>query len=226
MSEEIGSGFMEPPQQKLKIPPFRWDFEIGQIGERKYTGGMKKITAKGLRKIGVKEVLIPGLLLAGILGFSLNKLGTNIYKNKTLFPQSATVSKVIDGDTIETKSGVRIRLIGINAPDRGEAKADEATKRLSNLIEDKKVWLEYDRYQDDKNGRILAWIWIDCESTPKFLPSDYMRLSFNRSRPGLTENPPGCKKGKLVQEEMVKAGLAKVEVYKVRGDLKYENRLK
>lgn len=153
------------------------------------------------------------------------KLGPDIYKNKTLFPQSVVVSNVIDGDTIETKSGVRVRLIGINAPDRGDREYEEAKGRLGEMINNKTVWLEYDRYQDDKNGRILAWIWMDCESTPKFLPSDYMRLSFNRSRPGLTENPQGCKKGKLVQEEMVKAGLAKVKVYKDRGELKYEKRL-
>ena len=48
---------------------------------------------------------------------------------------------------------------------------------------------------------------------------------FNRSRPGLTDNPEGCKKGKLVQEELIKEGLAKMEVYKDRGELKYEMRL-
>lgn len=185
-----------------------------------------KITAKRLRKIGVKEVLIPGLLLAGVLGFSLSKLGTNIYKNKILFPQSAVASNVIDGDTIETKNGVRVRLIGINAPDRGDKGYEQAMGRLGEIINNKTIWLEYDRYQDDKNGRILAWIWIGCESTPKFLPPDYMRLSYNRSREGLTTNPEGCKNGKLVQEEMVKSNLAVVEVYKDRGELKYENRLK
>ncbi|KKS32984.1 MAG: hypothetical protein UU93_C0004G0031 [Candidatus Amesbacteria bacterium GW2011_GWA2_42_12] len=186
----------------------------------------KRITAQKLRKIGVKEVLIPGLLLAGVLGFSLSKLGTNIYKNKTLFPQSAAISTVIDGDTVETKSGVRVRLIGINAPDRGDKGYEEAWGKLGETINNKTIWLEYDRYQDDKNGRILAWVWMDCESTPKFTPPDYMRLSYNRSREGLIDNPEGCKNGKLVQEEMVKANLAVVETYKDRGELKYEMRLR
>lgn len=174
----------------------------------------------------MKEVLIPGLILAGVLGWTgWQKLGPDIYKNKQVFPDTGIVREVTDGDTFELQGGVRVRMMGINAPGRGEAKSDEATKRLSNLVDDKKVWLEYDRYQDDKFGRVLAWVWISCESAPKFLPSDYMRLSFNRSRPGLTENPEGCKKGKLVQEEMVKAGLTKVETYKERGELKYEKRL-
>jgi len=175
----------------------------------------------------VKEVLIPGLLLAGVLGWTgWQKLGPDIYRNKQAFPDSGIVRVITDGDTFELQNGVRVRTVGVNAPGRGEEKAGEAVKRLSDLVKDKKVWLEYDRYQDDKYGRVLAWVWINCEFTPKFLPSDYMRLSFNRSRPGLTENPEGCKKGKLVQEEMMKAGLAKLETYKVRGELKYEGRLR
>jgi endonuclease YncB( thermonuclease family) len=187
----------------------------------------KRLTAGALRKIGVKEVLIPGLLLAGVLGWqSWKTLGPDFYKNQRVFPMSGMVKTVTDGDTFELRNGVRVRMIGINAPDRGEAKSDEATKQLRDLVENKRVYLEYDRYQDDKNGRDLAWVWIVCESLPKFLPSGYMHLTYNRSKEGLKENPAGCKKGKLVQEEMVKAGLAVVEVYKDRGELKYEERIR
>lgn len=174
----------------------------------------------------MKEVLIPGLILAGVLGWTgWQKLGPDIYRNKQVFPDSGVVRTITDGDTFELQNGVRVRLMGINAPDRGEEKENEATKKLSDLVEDKRVWLEYDRYQDDKNGRVLAWIWVGCEETPKFSLADYMHLSKNQSRDGLTNNPAGCKKGKLVQEELIKAGLAKVEVYKDRGELKYEERL-
>lgn len=173
----------------------------------------------------MKEVLIPGLLVAGILGFSLTNIGINIYKNKTLFPYSEIISNIIDGDTLETKKGVRIRLIGINAPDRGDRGYEGAKGRLGEMVNQKKIWLEYDRYQDDKNGRILAWVWINCESNPKFTPSDYMYLTYNQSKPGLMDNPDGCKKGKLVQEELIKSGRAVINVYKDRGELKYVRRL-
>jgi endonuclease YncB( thermonuclease family) len=53
-----------------------------------------------------------------------------------------------------------------------------------------------------------------------------MRLSYNKSRPGLTDNPEGCKEGKLLNEEMVKAGLAEVLNFKGRGELKYEARIR
>lgn len=186
---------------------------------------MKKVTAKTLRKWGVKEVFIPGLLIAGILGFSLTNIGINIYKNKTLFPTNAVVQTVIDGDTLETKNGVRIRLIGINSPDRGDKGYEDARGRLGEMVINKKIWLEYDRYQDDKNGRILAWVWINCEENPKFTPADYMHLTYNQSKPGLMNNPDGCKKGKLVQEELVNSGKATINVYKDRGELKYVRRL-
>jgi hypothetical protein len=89
----------------------------------------------------------------------------------------------------------------------------------------KKIWLEYDRYQDDPFVRLLAWVWIDCEGKPEFLPYDYMRLTYNKSREGLKENPKGCQKGKLVNEEMVRERLARFEVFKERGELKYQKRL-
>ena len=150
------------------------------------------------------------------------KLGPDIYKNKQAFPDSGIVRIITDGDTFELQNGVRVRTIGVNAP-ANDAKSKDG---LAGLVKDKKVWFEYDRYQDDKYGRVLAWVWVECEKTPKFLQADYMHLSGNQSRPGLTNNPQGCKKGKLVQEEMMKAGLAKLETYKVRGELKYEGRLR
>ncbi len=81
------------------------------------------------------------------------------------------------------------------------------------------------RYQDDKYGRILAWVWVDCETKPTFLPADYMHLSKNESLEGLVENPRGCSEGKLVNETLVKSGNGEVVVYEDRGKLKYERRL-
>ncbi|HJZ06207.1 MAG TPA: thermonuclease family protein [Patescibacteria group bacterium] len=182
----------------------------------------KRLTADWLRKIGVKEVLIPGIIVTvAVLGVkNWRDLGPDIYKNKQAFPDSGVVRVITDGDTFELQNGVRVRMVGINAPTNDE----ESKNKLGDLIKNKKVWLEYDRYLDDKFGRILAWVWVGCQN-PKFLPADYMHLTYNRSREGLKENPEGCKKGKLVQEEMVRTGLAGVEVYKDRGELKYEKRL-
>jgi endonuclease YncB( thermonuclease family) len=187
-----------------------------------------RLTTKDLLKKGVPAVLIPGLILAGVLGWK-NKSFDNIknyYQFKQIFPKSGVVASVEDGDTFTLKNGVSVRLLGINAPDRGGENYQKSKEKLNQEIADKKVFLEYDRYQDDKYGRVLAWVWEGCEKTPKFTPADYMHKSANESNPGLTDNPQGCKKGKLINEEMVKGGLAQPVSYKDRGELKYEKRLK
>jgi endonuclease YncB( thermonuclease family) len=186
----------------------------------------KRLKADYLRKIGVPGVLIAGMVFASIYGVDkLRNLGPDYHKNVRVFASSGVVRQATDGDTIRLYNGFDYRLTGINAPDRGEPNYVKAAQYLERLVGGKKVYLEYDRYDDDKNGRYLVWVWIGCEANPNFLPADYMHLSYNRSREGLTENPAGCKKGKLVQEEMVKAGMARVELYKDRGELKYQERI-
>jgi endonuclease YncB( thermonuclease family) len=189
-------------------------------------GGKKRLTAKWLRQIGTPRVLIPGIILAGVLGWpGWKNLGPDYYASKQVFPDTGMVRNIVDGDTFELQNGNEIRLIGINAPERGEVGYEEAIEVLSHQVIEKKLWFEYDRYQDDKFGRVLAWVWIDCEAKPKFTPPEYMHKSKRESNPGLTENPEGCKKGKLLNEEMVKAGLARTVKYKDRGELKYEKRI-
>lgn len=186
-----------------------------------------KITYQELVKKKVPYVLIPGILAALAMGWSASTIkDSNTYTDmKELFPVSGNVQKVQDGDTFELESGHRVRLIGINAPDRGSNNFIEGTNALKQLIQDKKVYLEYDRYQDDKYGRLLAWVWINCESTPTFLPPDYMHESNNTSKPGLLENPKGCKKGILVNEAITKNPHIRFETYKERGELKYQSRI-
>ncbi len=139
----------------------------------------RRWTRKRLFALGVPAVLIPGLLIAMALGWNPMKLEDvkDYHQIQTIFPAIGVVAQVIDGDTFELQNGVGVRLIGIDAPNRGEGKWEEAREALTGLIGDKRVFLEYDRYQDDKYGRVLAWVWVDCEREPTFLPADYMAAS-------------------------------------------------
>lgn len=188
-----------------------------------------RFSRKELIQKGFPVALVTSILLLSALG--VNRLSdlkrVDDYQTwLAAHPFFGTVKTIIDGDTIEMVNGRTVRLLGTNAPGRGERGFDLATASLKRMVAGKPVWLEYDRYQDDKYNRLLAWVWIDCEGKPKFLPFDYMHLSYNQSRLGLKENPEGCREGKLVNEELVKRGLARVEVFKDRGELKYEERLK
>ncbi|OGG12630.1 hypothetical protein A2875_05465 [Candidatus Gottesmanbacteria bacterium RIFCSPHIGHO2_01_FULL_46_14] len=184
-------------------------------------------TKARLAGLGIPAVLIPGILLAVALGWNPRELAkvNDFHKIQTLFPKNGTVREVHDGDTVVLQNGAEVRLVGIDAPERGDDKFSEAKKYLSELVSNKNIYLEYDRYQDDGFGRILAWVWIECEKTPKFFPADYMHLSQKESREGLKENPEGCKRGTLVNETMVDKKLAVVHKLNERGELKYEKRL-
>jgi micrococcal nuclease len=72
----------------------------------------------------------------------------------------ATVTRVIDGDTIEIEGGERVRYIGIDAPEEGEPYYQEATEANRNLVEGKRVRLEKDVEDKDEYGRLLRYVWV------------------------------------------------------------------
>lgn len=187
-----------------------------------------RLRAGDLVKKGVPAVLIPGILAAVGLGWNGTPIESirNWYGSTRMFPTTGMVKTIEDGDTIVLANGKTVRLLAINAPERGTDHFDNAARGLSKLVKDKRVYLEYDRYQDDKFGRLLAWAWVGCEKIPAFTPPNYMFRSKNESNKGLLTNPTGCVKGTLVNEAMVDQGLAEFVVYTDRGELKYEERMR
>lgn len=82
-------------------------------------------------------------------------------KHETVEKNTATISKVIDGDTVELETGERVRLLGINAPEMGQPYHEEATDRLKELIENKTVILESDVEDKDRYGRLLRYVFFN-----------------------------------------------------------------
>ena len=82
------------------------------------------------------------------------------------FTYRGTVTHVVDGDTLDVRltSGKteRIRLIGIDTPERGVCFSSQATARARTLAMSKPVVLRGDATQDtrDRYGRLLAYVWI------------------------------------------------------------------
>jgi|GEM_PF-1570696 len=72
----------------------------------------------------------------------------------------ATVTRVIDGDTIELSTGERVRLIGVDAPEIGTPGADEATAFVTTHILNQTVWLEADGNNTDVHGRLRRYVWL------------------------------------------------------------------
>ncbi|PIY71618.1 hypothetical protein COY87_05220 [Candidatus Roizmanbacteria bacterium CG_4_10_14_0_8_um_filter_33_9] len=166
------------------------------------------LTSSFLKSKGVPAVLIAGLITASVLGWngwkSFSK-SQNYYKLKSIFPDKTKVTKIVDGDTVGIENGLSVRMVGIDASNRGKAGYQEAIDFLTYLSLNKRVLLEYDAYQDDKYGRILAYIWIPCIKEL----SRYCRKEHSNEM--------------LVNEVMVKEGKAQHIVYSKRKRLRYED---
>jgi endonuclease YncB( thermonuclease family) len=82
------------------------------------------------------------------------------------FTSRGTVTHIVDGDTLDVRltSGKteRIRLIGIDTPERGVCYFSQATARARQLAMSKQVVLRGDPTQDtrDRYGRLLAYVWL------------------------------------------------------------------
>jgi len=76
------------------------------------------------------------------------------------------VVAVIDGDTVKIKVNGEeksVRLIGVDTPEKNECFEKEATKRAKELMENKRIKLESDSSQDDKDkyDRLLRYIYLE-----------------------------------------------------------------
>lgn len=90
------------------------------------------------------------------------------------------VTRVVDGDTLYLENGERVRLIGIDTPeihdsqklyrDSRRSKRDIHTIKAMGqkayvftrqLVENKRVRLEFDVEKKDRYGRLLAYVYID-----------------------------------------------------------------
>ncbi len=82
---------------------------------------------------------------------------------QTLGLVAATVSRVVDGDTIELSDGSKVRLIGVNTPEsttRTEDYGKEASNYTKSILEGNNVWLQKDVSEADRYGRLLRIVWL------------------------------------------------------------------
>jgi micrococcal nuclease len=97
--------------------------------------------------------------------------------------QEFLVSKVIDGDTVVLENGTTVHYAGVNAPrlrsKEGGAEffAREAFRQNKRLVLLKKVRLEFDAEKKDREGRLLAYVWVK----DTFINGDLIRLGYARS---------------------------------------------
>ncbi|MDA7583902.1 thermonuclease family protein [Luminiphilus sp.] len=70
--------------------------------------------------------------------------------------QKHTLKRIIDGDTVELTDGTRIRLHGIDTPERDQPYGKQATRQLDGLL-GRTVYVE--KKDIDRYGRVVAVLW-------------------------------------------------------------------
>lgn len=100
---------------------------------------------------------------------SVNPPSSRINVSPTVIPstpEALTVSRVIDGDTIELTSGRRVRYIGVDTPESVDPRkgvecfAKEAAEKNRELVLGKIVALEKDVSETDRYGRLLRYVYL------------------------------------------------------------------
>lgn len=98
-----------------------------------------------------------------------------------------TVTRIVDGDTIELADGRKVRYIGVDTPEKKtnfttkECFSEQASAANKEFVLGKTVTLEKDVSETDRYDRLLRFVYVD---------------------------------GELVQEKLIKGGFAEAKKYK------------
>ena len=75
--------------------------------------------------------------------------------------EPAKVVRCIDGDTVELQDGRRLRLVGINTPEKDRPLYGDAKALLKRLVEGRDVTIEWDKDRVDQYKRNLGYLHLD-----------------------------------------------------------------
>jgi micrococcal nuclease len=78
--------------------------------------------------------------------------------------RSATVSRVVDGDTVELRGVGKVRLIGVDTPEvygGVECYGREASAYAKRQLAGRRVRYAVGREERDRYGRLLAYLWLE-----------------------------------------------------------------
>ena len=169
-------------------------------------------------------IVIGSLIIGGAIYFSLDKKnsnvssGDNFAKNKEGecvevpdLPDKAEklVTKIIDGDTFVIDGGYSVRILSIDADERGYPCYQEAKDRLEELILNKEVKLEMGVEDVDQYCRYLRYVFLSS-----YANASEDEFAFAEATAGKGDKDIGL--------ELVKEGLAVARFY---SDFKYQEEI-
>lgn len=101
---------------------------------------------------------------------SENDILTNYNDTDCTVEASGICTKVVDGDTIEVEGVGKVRLVGVNTPERGQNGSDTSKYFLEKLCLNKEVGLDIDDSKhEDSYSRTLAVVIVDGKNVNEML---------------------------------------------------------
>lgn len=106
--------------------------------------------------------LVPFYIAAVLTRFSLVLLSLAVTAEPLVRQESScVVGRVVDGDTFNCRDGRKVRLIGIDSPERRQWFGSVASHALLKMLPSgTTVRLERDVARTDRYGRVLAHVWV------------------------------------------------------------------
>ena len=124
--------------------------------------------------------------------------------------QIGTVTRVIDGDTIDvTIDGheVRVRYIGVNTTEKGEPCFSEAADANNNLVLGQSVRLVKDVSETDQYDRLLRYVYVG----DLFVNAELVRLGYAEA----VEYPPDTSQADYLESLEAQARAANLNCYAI-----------
>ena len=104
--------------------------------------------------------------------------------------ESGIVTNVVDGDTVDVEGVGRIRVIGIDTPERGACGFESATQAMTVLVLGHAVALVPGATEDvDRYGRLLRYVDVGSEDAGLSLIADGWAIARYDSRDGYGRHP-------------------------------------
>lgn len=107
--------------------------------------------------IGILAAIVAGG--GSYAGYTVLRSGDSLDSDKG----TATVAYVYDGDTVQMSSGEEVRLLNIDAPEKGECMYDEARGALENKVRGNRVTVVRDVTGTDAFGRFVRYVFAQTD---------------------------------------------------------------
>ena len=125
-----------------------------------------------------------------VVGAALGVAAVVLWPDGDAAVQQGVVVDVVDGDTVDVAGVGRVRVIGIDTPERGECGYDEAARAVSALVLGETVRLVPGAQDDtDRYGRLLRYLEVDRTDVGLELLEAGLAEARYDSRDGYGEHP-------------------------------------